>query len=85
MKAVGSYLICKPLEQTKSAGGIMLPVDTKQRVQRATVLSKGDGVGVNIPLGNPVILYDRDNALEFKNEKGEALVAINFKNVLGYE
>ena len=83
MKAIGNFIVASVVEATQSAGGVLLPVDQSERVQKAEVISVGETVESPIKEGD-VILYDRNNAVQF-TENAKKFVGINVEKVIAVQ
>jgi len=82
MKPLGSRVVVEPIEQEEvTPGGIVLPETAKEKPQKGTVLSVGDGdrdeSGKRIPMDVKVgdtVLYAKYSGTEIKLDSKKLLI-----------
>ncbi|GAB4494770.1 MAG: co-chaperone GroES [Anaerolineales bacterium] len=89
LKPLGSRVVIKPIEeQDKTAGGIFLPDNAKEKPQRGTVIAvgagdrdeKGERIAMDVAVGNTV-LFAKYAGTEIKLD-GEKLLIMRESDLL---
>lgn len=89
LKPLGSRVVIKPIEeQDKTAGGIFLPDNAKEKPQRGTVIAvgagdrneKGERIAMDVAEGN-IVLFAKYAGTEIKLD-GEKLLIMRESDLL---
>lgn len=88
LQPIGDRVIIKVKEEEKSAGGIVLPTDAKEKQTVGEVVAVGKGSygenGIQIPMSvekGDTIIYDKYSGINIEY-KGEKFLALREKDIL---
>lgn len=81
IKPLGERLLIKPIkEEPKSAGGIVLPENAKEKPQRAEVIEVGTGDDISVKVGD-IVIFAKYSGNEIKIDD-EDYILIEWNDVL---